>query len=44
MSNNTTEIATDAPLTSSNPLDAVPDEIPFDVPYGFPISLDQARR
>ena len=43
MSNNTTEIATDAPLTSSNPLDAVPDEIPFDVPYGFPISLDQAQ-
>jgi glc operon protein GlcG len=28
---------------SSNPLDAIPDEIPFDVPYGPPISLDQAQ-
>jgi uncharacterized protein GlcG (DUF336 family) len=27
----------------SNPLDAVPDEIPFDVPYGPPISLVQAE-
>jgi len=31
-----------APLTS-NPLDAIPDEIPFDVPYGPPISLDRAQ-
>ncbi|MEP7354099.1 MAG: heme-binding protein, partial [Acidobacteriota bacterium] len=29
--------------TPSNPLDAVPDEIPFDVPYGAPISLDRAQ-
>jgi uncharacterized protein GlcG (DUF336 family) len=29
--------------TSSNPLDAIPDEIPFDVPYGPPISLDRAQ-
>ncbi|MCW3098715.1 MAG: hypothetical protein JWL77_4333 [Chthonomonadaceae bacterium] len=36
------EIANEARLTSSNPLDFVPDEIPFDVPYGLPISLDQA--
>ena len=28
---------------SSGSLDAVPDEIPFDVPYGRPISLEQAE-
>jgi glc operon protein GlcG len=26
----------------SNPLDAIPDEMPYDIPYGPPISLDQA--
>jgi glc operon protein GlcG len=26
-----------------NPLDAVPDKMPFDVPYGAPISLDRAE-
>jgi glc operon protein GlcG len=26
-----------------NPLDAVPDVMPFDVPYGSPISLDRAQ-
>jgi glc operon protein GlcG len=26
-----------------NPLDFVPDKIPFDIPYGPPISLDRAR-
>ncbi len=26
-----------------NPLDAVPDKMPFDVPYGAPISLDRAQ-
>jgi uncharacterized protein GlcG (DUF336 family) len=26
-----------------NPLDAVPDKIPFDVPYGAPISLERAQ-
>jgi hypothetical protein len=31
MSNNIPEIATEAPRTS-NPLDAIPDETPFDVP------------
>jgi|SRR5579862_2811151 uncharacterized protein GlcG (DUF336 family) len=36
-------IAIDTPLTTSNPLDAIPDEIPFDVPYGRPISLDRAQ-
>src|SRR5450432_3558253 len=29
--------------SSPNPLDAVPDEMPFDVPYGLPISLDRAE-
>src|SRR5205809_1194725 len=38
-----TEVAIDARLTASNPLDVVPDEIPFDVPYGPPISLDRAQ-
>ncbi len=27
----------------TNPLDFVPEEIPFDTPYGAPISLDRAR-
>ena len=27
----------------SNPLDAIPEEIPFDVPYGPPISLERAQ-
>jgi glc operon protein GlcG len=43
MSSNKTEIAIEPRVTSSNPLDAVPDEIPFDVPYGTPITLDQAE-
>lgn len=42
MSDNNT-IATEAPPTSSNPLDAIPKEMPFDVPYGPPISLDRAQ-
>lgn len=42
MSSNTAEIAIAAPLTS-NPLDAIPNEIPFDVPYGRPISLERAQ-
>jgi uncharacterized protein GlcG (DUF336 family) len=29
--------------TEANPLDFVPDKIPFDVPYGPPISLDRAQ-
>jgi uncharacterized protein GlcG (DUF336 family) len=32
-----------APLTVSNPLDILPEEIPFDVPYGLPISLNRAQ-
>ena len=27
---------------AANPLDAVPEKMPFDVPYGAPISLDRA--
>jgi glc operon protein GlcG len=27
---------------ATNPLDAVPDKMPFDVPYGTPVTLDQA--
>jgi uncharacterized protein GlcG (DUF336 family) len=27
----------------ANPLDMVPDKMPFDIPYGAPISLDQAQ-
>src|ERR1700685_1685409 len=42
MSTNRVEIAIAAPLTS-NPLDVIPAEIPFDVPYGRPISLEQAQ-
>jgi glc operon protein GlcG len=41
MSSNTAEIAI-AATTVSNPLDFIPDEMPFDVPYGPPISLSQA--
>lgn len=27
----------------ANPLDAVPEKVPFDIPYGTPISLDRAE-
>ena len=42
MSSNIAEIAIEATRTS-NPLDLIPDEIPFDVPYGPAISLEQAQ-
>jgi glc operon protein GlcG len=29
--------------TETNPLDFVPDKIPFDTPYGPPVSLDRAQ-
>ena len=32
-----------APNPPANPLDAIPDNMPFDVPYGAPISLDTAQ-
>ena len=40
-SSNKIEIAIE-PITS-NPLDGIPNEIPYDVPYGAPISLDRAQ-
>jgi glc operon protein GlcG len=44
MASKKTAIAIDSGLESSNPLDVIPNEIPFDVPYGLPISLDRAER
>jgi glc operon protein GlcG len=38
-----TEFASEPTHTASNPLDVVPDEMPFDVPYGVPISLFRAQ-
>jgi glc operon protein GlcG len=32
-----------APAAAVNPLDAIPENMPFDVPYGAPISLDRAE-
>jgi uncharacterized protein GlcG (DUF336 family) len=43
MPSNKAAIAIDAPLTASNPLDVIPNEMPFDVPYGPPISLGRAQ-
>ena len=42
MSSDSTEVAIEGRL-ASNPLDVIPDEMPFDVPYGRPISLDRAQ-
>lgn len=42
MSSHTAELASEATI-ASNPLDVIPNEMPFDVPYGRPISLEQAR-
>ena len=42
MPTNSTEDTSKGPATA-NPLDFVPNEIPFDVPYGTPISLDRAE-
>lgn len=42
MPRNVAEIAVEAP-PASNPLDVIPSEMPFDVPYGRPISLEQAQ-
>jgi uncharacterized protein GlcG (DUF336 family) len=43
MAINETGTAMKAQPAASNPLDVVPDEIPFDVPYGLPISLYRAQ-
>jgi uncharacterized protein GlcG (DUF336 family) len=32
-----------AAQTAPNPLDAIPEKMPFDVPYGAPIGLDRAE-
>lgn len=31
-----------APAPAANPMDAIPERMPFDVPYGAPISLEKA--
>jgi glc operon protein GlcG len=43
MCSNKAVIAIDESLTPPNPLDVIPNEMPFDVPYGTPISLDRAQ-
>ena len=43
MARNITELANEPGHTAANPLDVVPDNMPFDVPYGLPILLDQAQ-
>ncbi|MDB5405887.1 MAG: hypothetical protein JWL84_799 [Rhodospirillales bacterium] len=35
--------ASQAQTPAPNPLDVVPDKMPFDVPYGAPISLERAQ-
>ncbi len=35
--------AFDQTAAAPNPLDAVADKMPFDIPYGTPISLDRAE-
>jgi glc operon protein GlcG len=42
MSDKKTAISIDRP-TTANPLDIVPHDMPFDVPYGTPISLERAQ-
>ena len=36
-------LALSAAAQQPNPLDVVPDKMPFDIPYGAPISLDRAQ-
>jgi uncharacterized protein GlcG (DUF336 family) len=44
MSTTKTEAVWESPARPSlNPLDAIPEEMPFDVPYGPPISLERAE-
>lgn len=42
MEGNSLKIAVDA-QPAPNPLDVIPDQMPFDLPYGPPISLDRAQ-
>jgi uncharacterized protein GlcG (DUF336 family) len=37
-----TAVSAQQPAAPANPLDAVPEKMPFDIPYGAPISLDRA--
>ena len=39
----TAPIHAQQPPAAANPLDAVPDKMPFDIPYGTPISLERAE-
>ena len=32
-----------APQAAPNPLDVIPDKMPFDIPYGAPVSLERAQ-
>jgi uncharacterized protein GlcG (DUF336 family) len=43
MSSDKTDLGNEATFVAANPLDVVPDEMPFDVPYGLPISLARAQ-
>ena len=44
MSSTKAEVLMEAQVApSSNPLDEIPEEMPFDVPYGPPISLNRAE-
>jgi glc operon protein GlcG len=43
MSTTRTAIAMGEQLSKPNPLDTIPDEMPFDVPYGPSITLDRAQ-
>ena len=43
MSNQKAAITVEKQITPSNPLDAIPNDIPFDVPYGPPLSLEHAQ-
>jgi glc operon protein GlcG len=43
MTSSETAIAIESPPTTMNPLDVIPEEMPFDVPYGPPISLGRAK-
>jgi glc operon protein GlcG len=43
MLNQKTASSTEVQPIAMNPLDVVPDQMPFDIPYGLPISLDRAQ-
>jgi glc operon protein GlcG len=43
MASSKAAISTDEVNAAPNPLDAIPNEMPFDVPYGPPISLERAQ-